>query len=88
MTIKVVVRDGCPYCDLARLWFRNNNITVDLTIINDYQERQKFYDEHSGKLGYRISTVPQIWIDDNHIGGWDNLQKTPFFLNRSGVKNV
>lgn len=55
--------DNCSYCTLAKLLFTNNNI--------DYKEITHTREEvnNSGK------TYPQVYIDDECIGGYDNLKK-------------
>lgn len=59
----------CSYCQRAERLFRAKGI-VDIERIRvDLQpERRK---EMMAKSGRR--TVPQIWIDDRHIGGYDDL---------------
>lgn len=83
MTVKIVARDGCPYCDNARAWFKNKNIPFELTLVNEMWDRQRFYDNTSRQLGKQVSTVPQIWIDGKHIGGWSDLQQTSYFNERN-----
>ena len=78
MEIKVFLRDGCPYCEGAKQWFAKHNLAVNYTVINDSWERQRFYDQQSRELGKRISTVPQIFVDGQHIGGFSDLQVSEF----------
>lgn len=59
---------NCPYCDRAKQLFdqkgaKYTEIRVDL----DPQQRDVMI-ERSGRR-----TVPQIFIDDQHIGGCDDL---------------
>ena len=59
----------CSYCQRAERLFRAKGI-VDIERIRvDLQpERRREMMEKSGRR-----TVPQIWIDDRHIGGYDDL---------------
>lgn len=76
MNVKIYTRNGCPFCIWAKQWFEENNIAFEETIIDDYSERTKFYNQmnDSGAVNYKISTVPQIFINDEHIGGFTELK--------------
>lgn len=65
----------CPYCDHAKelldqkgLAYKEVNVDQDPNYLREMVE----------KSGRR--TVPQIFIDDKHIGGFDDLRR----LNESG----
>ncbi len=75
MKIEIWSKDNCPYCDMAKNWFRSKGM--------DFTENKI---GHSGvtreMLLERIPaarTVPQIFIDETLIGGWDDLRKSDFF---------
>ncbi|MED7818834.1 MULTISPECIES: glutaredoxin [unclassified Francisella] len=76
MKVKIYTRNGCPFCVWAKQWFDDNGINFDEITIDDYAQRANFYDEmnQSGKVSYHISTVPQIFVDDEHIGGFTELK--------------
>ncbi len=58
----------CPYCSAARMLLKKKNIDYeDLSIMDDGERRA----EMENKSGRR--TVPQIFIDDRPIGGFDDL---------------
>ncbi len=58
----------CPYCSAARMLLKKKNIEYeDLSIMDDAERRA----EMENKSGRR--TVPQIFIDDRPIGGFDDL---------------
>ncbi len=58
----------CPYCTLAkRLLQEKNIIYTEIRIDTDDVEREKMI-TLTGKR-----TVPQIFIDDQYIGGCDDL---------------
>lgn len=60
----------CPYCINAERLLKNKGVTVIEKINVDAQPelRQQMME----KTGRR--TVPQIYIDDRHIGGFDDLR--------------
>lgn len=60
----------CPYCDRAKrlLVERKGMQVTEIDIEKDASKK----DEMITKSGRR--TVPQIFIDDKHIGGCDDLE--------------
>lgn len=60
----------CPYCINAERLLKNKGVTAIEKINVDAQPelRQQMME----KTGRR--TVPQIYIDDRHIGGFDDLR--------------
>lgn len=67
---------ACPYCQAAERLLADKGAT-DLTRIRVDLEpsRRAEMDKKSGRR-----TVPQIWIGDRHVGGYDDL----FELERAG----
>ena len=41
-----------------------------MDVTNDHEQRQELIEKSNG-----LRTVPQIFIDDQHIGGFDALRK-------------
>ncbi|MGB8434428.1 MAG: glutaredoxin 3 [Burkholderiales bacterium] len=60
---------ACPYCQRAERLFSAKGIVSIERIRVDLQPERRA--EMKAKSGRR--TVPQIWIDDRHIGGYDDL---------------
>ena len=59
----------CPYCRRAeRLLGAKGIVDFERVRVDLQPERRKEMMERSGRR-----TVPQIWIDDRHIGGYDEL---------------
>lgn len=64
-------KENCSYCKKAKdlLDFMGEDyITHDIT---EGTNRQIVNE----RAGYEIKTVPQIWHDDTHIGGFTELSK-------------
>ncbi|EED32160.1 glutaredoxin 3 [gamma proteobacterium NOR5-3] len=58
----------CPYCVAAKRLLDAKGVKyVDIPVDGDPQLRQ----EMSKRAGQR--TVPQIWIGDEHVGGYTDL---------------
>lgn len=60
----------CPYCNNAERLLLNKGVTEINKIRID--EQPELRAEMMEKTGRR--TVPQIYIDDRHIGGFDDLR--------------
>jgi glutaredoxin 3 len=59
----------CPYCSRARALLRGKGVAfVDIDIAEDPERRAEMIERARGS-----ATVPQIFIDGEHIGGCDDL---------------
>ena len=73
--ILVYSTQTCPFCDRAKELLASKNLEYKEILIDiDANKRQEMMD----KSGRR--TVPQIFIDQHHVGGFDDLSA----LNQSG----
>ena len=60
----------CPYCIAAKKIFENHKLKyTEIFIDNNPKEREKMISLSGGRV-----TVPQIFFDDDHIGGYDDLK--------------
>ena len=71
MNKKIVIysKSYCPYCVKAKQLLKNKNI--DFTEI-DITDNPTLIEELLLK-SFGRKTVPQIFIDDFHVGGYDDL---------------
>jgi glutaredoxin 3 len=71
MTARVVMYSSgvCPYCTMAERLLTAKGVDVIEKIRIDLDPRQRA--EMMAKTGRR--TVPQIYIGDTHVGGFDDL---------------
>ena len=67
MDVTIYSKDGCPFCDKAKAWFQSHGITYTENKMNDQEQRMAFYQKTGTK------SVPQIYIDDKHIGTYNDL---------------
>jgi glutaredoxin 3 len=58
----------CPYCVRARMLLDNKNVTYTDIRIDEQPERRAEMEQRSQR-----SSVPQIFIGDEHVGGCDDL---------------
>ncbi|WP_316353021.1 glutaredoxin 3 [Candidatus Trichorickettsia mobilis] len=67
--IVIYTSSSCPYCLRAKALLKRNNAKFEeINIENDQQLREKMIQQADGR-----KTVPQIFINDIHIGGCDDL---------------
>lgn len=68
--VKLYTKNMCPYCDAAKRLFKKLEISYDeVNLEKDPEERMRL-SEKAG--GWR--TMPMIWIGEQFIGGFDDLQ--------------
>jgi glutaredoxin 3 len=73
--VTLYMSDWCPYCQRARdLLTRKQVVFTEI----DVEDQPKFREEMIARSNRR--TVPQIFIGDKHVGGYDER----FELDRSG----
>ena len=63
-------KSWCPYCRMAKRLLADKGQRWDEIDIEEQPERAREMVERSGR-----STVPQIWIGDRHVGGYDDLSR-------------
>ena len=71
-TAKIYTKNNCGFCVKAKLILKQNNILYEEISLDDDDMRLEFYNNMK-ELGFNINSVPQIYIDDNYIGGYDEL---------------
>ena len=69
MKVKIYSTAMCPFCDRAKMLLKKRDIEfTELKVDQDV----KLFEEMLALSNGRRS-VPQIFIDDKHIGGYDDL---------------
>ncbi|GAB3625764.1 glutaredoxin [Pandoraea terrae] len=66
----------CPYCQMAERLLRQRGVEEIEKILIDREPGRR--DEMMARTSRR--TVPQIYIDEHHVGGYDDLSA----LDRAG----
>lgn len=66
--VVMYMRPTCPYCRGAQELLRAKGQEWEQIDISAEPERREEMIERSGR-----TTVPQIWIGDRHVGGYDDL---------------
>lgn len=70
MTPKIVMyaTDWCPYCRMAQRLLEGKGVSFETISVDEQPRRRVEMMERSGRR-----TVPQIFIGDYHVGGYDDL---------------
>ena len=71
MPVEIVIytTSTCPYCRRAKELLQKKNLPYqEISVDGDYDARSKMADRANGR-----TTVPQIFFNDAHIGGCDDL---------------
>jgi glutaredoxin 3 len=60
----------CPYCDAAKRLLNKKNIPFkEINIALEESKMEEMLKKSNG-----MKTIPQIFIEDKHIGGYDELR--------------
>ncbi len=72
MNLNIVVysKSACPQCDQAKMLLKTKSIDFKEVKIDDEAERLAFY----AKCGPSVRQMPQIFINDQRVGGLAGLQ--------------
>lgn len=77
MKVIVYSKSNCPFCVQAKNLLKNKNVEFEEIMIDDDDERLAFY----AKVGNGVRTMPQIFVNDERIGGFQDLVKSDFIKN-------
>ena len=69
MKVLIYTRNNCVWCDRAKNLLKINNLEYEEVDLSDDVLRENFYK----KFNNSIKTMPQIFIDNNRIGGFEAL---------------
>ena len=72
MKVEIYTKDQCPYCVQAKNLFKSKGWEFTEHHINA-TTRDKLLETLTTRLGESPRTVPQIFIDDQAIGGYTDL---------------
>lgn len=73
--VMIYTTNDCPYCNAAKRLLQSKNVTFEEINIENDDQKRKWLQETTGQR-----TVPQIFINDQSVGGFEELAK----LDREG----
>lgn len=68
--VEMYATQVCPYCNMAEALLRSKGVEAEKTMVDVHSEERGRMVERAG--GRR--TVPQIFINGRHIGGFDEIR--------------
>ena len=69
VNVEIYTKGFCPYCTRAKALLRDKGVDfVEYDVTMDAPKRQEMIQRAHGG-----TTVPQIFINDQHIGGSDDM---------------
>ncbi|WIY52522.1 glutaredoxin 3 [Devosia sp. YIM 151766] len=66
--VEIYTTPTCPYCHAAKSMLRDKGVDFEEISVLDPALRQKMTERAHGRR-----TVPQIFIGDLHVGGYDDM---------------
>lgn len=72
---RMITKEGCPWCVKAKEFLSSLNIEYEEIVVENLDK-------------YQYKTVPQIWIDNVYIGGYDRLIQNYKSPGVDGVKKT
>lgn len=72
MNIVIHTEVNNPFCGMAKQWLDINNYTYEEIVYNDPHSIQGFYESCTKPT----DKLPQIFVDNIHIGGFDDLLRS------------
>lgn len=66
--IEIYTTKICPYCQRAKSLFNRKQLSYQEINVEEIEAREKMMKRTNG-----ARSVPQIFIDEKHIGGCDDL---------------
>jgi glutaredoxin len=72
MKVEIYTKDQCPYCVQAKNLFKSKGWEYTEHFISE-DTRTQLLEEMTTRIGTTPRTVPQIFIDDQAIGGYTDL---------------
>jgi len=69
LKIEIYTKDNCIWCDRAKTLLASEDLKYKEFDLSDDKLRAEFY----SKIGNDVKTVPQIFIDNERVGGYQDL---------------
>ena len=80
LKVEIYSKSHCPFCDKAKHWFNQHGFEYTEYKLESEEDRLAFFQRCP-----QARTVPQIFIDEKLIGGWDDFNKiSDTFIKKQG----
>lgn len=83
MHAEIYTKPNCPYCVKAKAIFEKRGFTyIEVSAVD---QREPLIERVMAETGTTPKSVPQIWLDDQYVGGHDDLVKLLAALDAADV---
>jgi len=79
MKVIVYSKPACQFCDKAKALLTQLKIEYTEKVVTKDISLEELFEE----LGKTVRTIPQIVIDENHIGGFNELRE--YFVDKGKI---
>jgi|TARA_R100000231_G_scaffold95188_1_gene71366 glutaredoxin len=79
MSIIVYSKPSCVYCDKAKSLLKRLGYEYEEKIVTKDLSLEQLFEA----LGKQVRTIPQIVIDEKHIGGYNELKE--YFVDKGEI---
>ena len=79
MKVIVYSKPACQFCDKAKALLTQLKIEYKEKVVTKDISLEELFEE----LGKTVRTIPQIVIDENHIGGFNELRE--YFVDKGKI---
>ena len=79
MAIIVYSKPACVYCEKAKALLTRLRLEYTVKVVSKDLSLEELFKE----LGKQVRTIPQIVIDEKHIGGYNELIE--YFINKGKI---
>jgi glutaredoxin len=70
LKIDVYSKAACAQCDAAKMLLKSRSLEFNEIVIEDESDRMAFY----AKCGPSVRQMPQVFINDQRVGGVEGLR--------------
>lgn len=70
LNIVVYSKSACPQCDTVKSLLKARSLAFEEILIDDEEQRLAFY----AKCGPSVRQMPQVFINDQRVGGVEGLR--------------
>lgn len=74
--IKIYSRSDCKYCNYTKSFLKQKSLDYTEFNLDDKEKRTDFFEEINKDNTLNITTLPQIFIDNERIGGFTELYQS------------
>ena len=72
---KIYSKNNCKFCEYLKKIIMKMDVDYEIVLLNEMTERIKLYESIDDKEGVLTDTMPQIYYDNDYVGGFKEFDK-------------